>query len=433
MIDVSSKEGIGHKLRKVRERIFIETKKALLASAVVSTRRKDLHKQLGLKLDRSLANKQNKPREVSLSSGLFSQALGTLASPKAPQFLRGLPGEQVMSIEYKGEIGVDAGGLFNDTLTALCDELFSGELNLFLETPNTKAKSGRNLDTFVPNPSLNDPVSMNAFRAVGRLIALSVRSQQYNTFKLAPNVWDMLTSVDLTNDEEERLSLLDMIDSTSAGELRRIRDASEEEWEDMESFSCVNSAGESVTLVDTTEDRAVTYKEREHYFRLALGYRMSEFDKAVEAMRLGLHDLIPERVVRLFCGRDLEFFSCGESEFDIELLKEHTVYQGPGGWKDSKSVKFFWKCLESMSNEERSQVLRFIWGRKKLPRRDVWRKLRSRDSTFKLNYRGGGDEQLPVAHTCFFQLDWPRYTNLDRAKQALRVAVNYGMGAFNIR
>ena len=86
-----------------------------------------------------------------------------------------------------------------------------------------------------------------------------------------------------------------------------------------------------------------------------------------------------------------------------------------------------------MSNEERSQVLRFIWGRKKLPRRDVWRKLRSRDSTFKLNYRGGGDEQLPVAHTRFFQLDWPRYTNLDRAKQALRVAVNYGMGAFNIR
>ena len=145
LIDVSSKEGIGHKLRKVRERIFIETKKALLASAVVSTRRKDLHKQLGLKLDRSLANKQNKPREVSLSSGLFSQALGTLASPKAPQFLRGLPGEQVMSIEYKGEIGVDAGGLFNDTLTALCDELFSGELNLFLETPNTVAKSEETL------------------------------------------------------------------------------------------------------------------------------------------------------------------------------------------------------------------------------------------------------------------------------------------------
>lgn len=185
----ASSEELGTKLRLLRGRIFVETKKQLLASAVMATRRKDLHKQLGLKLDRRLAmrsrpeKEDSKGRDVSLSSCLFAQALPTLASPKAPQYLRGIPGEQVMSIEYKGEIGVDAGGLFNETLTALADdELFASSgnvLNLFLRTPNAVQKNGKNLDSFVPNPSLKDPHSLNAFRAAGRLIALAVRSQQY--------------------------------------------------------------------------------------------------------------------------------------------------------------------------------------------------------------------------------------------------------------
>ena len=27
-------------------------------------------------------------------------------------------------------------------------------------------------------------------------------------------------------------------------------------------------------------------------------------------------------------------------------------------------------------------------------------------NTFKIHYRGGGDKTLPIAHTCFFRLDW---------------------------
>ena len=67
-------------------------------------------------------------------------------------------------------------------------------------------------------------------------------------------------------------------------------------------------------------------------------------------------------------------------------------------------VKRFWKVMEGLDNKDRSQFLRFTWGRSRLPHKDNWPR------PFKLVARNYGDDMLPLAHTCFFELELPQYS-----------------------
>ena len=86
----------------------------------------------------------------------------------------------------------------------------------------------------------------------------------------------------------------------------------------------------------------------------------------------------------------------------MEELKKHTVYIG---WSESHPVvQRFWRVMAQLSNKDRSQFLRFAWGRSRLPKTSNWPR------PFKLTYSKAGDELLPVSHTCFFQLELPQYS-----------------------
>ncbi|CAE7917480.1 UPL2, partial [Symbiodinium sp. KB8] len=86
----------------------------------------------------------------------------------------------------------------------------------------------------------------------------------------------------------------------------------------------------------------------------------------------------------------------------------------------------FWRIMEGLSNEDLSNFVRFVWGRSRLPKPSEW----GTDKPFKLTKRGGGDDQLPLAHTCFNQLELPDYSSEEVMKQRLLTAINFGMDAF---
>ena len=72
----------------------------------------------------------------------------------------------------------------------------------------------------------------------------------------------------------------------------------------------------------------------------------------------------------MFSWKDLELSVCGDPKIDIEALKNHTTYTG-GLTANSPVVKYFWKTLNSFSQEERQLFLRFVWGRNRLPAHDA--------------------------------------------------------------
>eukprot|EP00939_MAST-03C_sp_MAST-3C-sp1_P001550 g1550.t1 len=467
--NVTRRVGLGANLRQLKGSILMETKKRVLRAAIKATKRKS-GRPLPLKLDRKKAKraisssgdakgtnegetestqkKDSSSNDISQSTCLFAQALHILANPDLAKAFRGTPQDsQLMSVDYKDEDGVDAGGLYNDMMTAFVeDELFPIEgtvLSLFLRTPN--AVLGDVL--FVPNPSIRTPTGLKAYRAVGRLLGIALRTQLCQHFRLAPFVWECLTGYadakpepmrgESVRVENRALQLLGEIDERVAEQLRKIRYCNDEsefgtlvEYDD---FSVSGADFQKVSLLDDADQRLVTFKERRLYVRMALQHRMHEFDTQIKAMQSGLFEILPERVVRLLSGRDLEMFVCGDPEIDVELLKENTEYSGPRNWgPNHPAVKMFWEIFENYSQIERAKTLRFIWARETLPRRDVWPKLEKRKNTFKLTYRGGGDDTLPISHTCFFQLDWPEFSSKAKGKWALDLAITEGRD-FNLR
>jgi hypothetical protein len=92
---------------------------------------------------------------------------------------------------------------------------------------------------------------------------------------------------------------------------------------------------------------------------------------------------------------------CGDPHIDLEKLKAHTTYHG---FPDAqhKTCQAFWRVMESFTQDDRSKFLRFTWGRSRLPRPAKW------DKPFKLTKKNNDtDDVLPIAHTCFFQLELP--------------------------
>ena len=108
----------------------------------------------------------------------------------------------------------------------------------------------------------------------------------------------------------------------------------------------------------------------------------------------------------------------------VEVLKQHTVYTG---WtEEHEVVQRFWRVMKELGNKDRSSFLRFVWGRSRLPK-VVWPR------PFKLNHSEAGTDRLPIAHTCFFQLDLPQYSTDAIMRERLLVAIHFGAGEFLLR
>ncbi len=139
-------------------------------------------------------------------------------------------------------------------------------------------------------------------------------------------------------------------------------------------------------------------------------------------MRRGLACVVPTRALRLCTAHELEVLVAGESEVDLDYLKQHSKYDGFSG-PDDVIVKRFWRVFSSFSNTDMAQYVRFAWGRSRLPPRGAkWTHphtlTRSKDR----------DDRLPIAHTCFFSIELPAYATDERMKQALLTAIHYGVG-----
>lgn len=73
---------------------------------------------------------------------------------------------------------------------------------------------------------------------------------------------------------------------------------------------------------------------------------------------------------------------------------------------------------------ERSNFLKFVWGRSRLPLTAS-----EFDCKFKISNmpkaRQDPDKYLPISHTCFFSIELPRYSTVDVLHQRLQYAITH--------
>jgi hypothetical protein len=109
---------------------------------------------------------------------------------------------------------------------------------------------------------------------------------------------------------------------------------------------------------------------------------------------------------------------CGKPDIDIKLLESIAEYSSCSS--SDPHIRLFWQAMEEFNNEERSAFIKFTWGRSRLPLNAAGFSQRFKLQSFD---KRPPDNYLPVAHTCFFSLELPRYSTLDIMKDKLRYAI----------
>jgi E3 ubiquitin-protein ligase HUWE1 len=181
-------------------------------------------------------------------------------------------------------------------------------------------------------------------------------------------------------------------------------------------------------------------------------------------------------VLRVFDETELELLICGLPHIDVDELQAHTDYSGytpasqqaraprararcscarrsplrspparasraraPAALplvpmslaRARRQVRWFWEVVREMDSQERARLIQFVTGTSKIPL-EGFSALRGMNGPqrFQIHRAHGGPERLPSAHTCFNQLDIPKYTSREQLRERLLLACREGHDGF---
>ncbi len=109
---------------------------------------------------------------------------------------------------------------------------------------------------------------------------------------------------------------------------------------------------------------------------------------------------------------------CGVAEVNVALLESIAEYSSCSA--TDPHIRLFWQAMRDFTNEERSALIKFTWGRSRLPLTAAAFTQRFKLQNFD---KSPADSYFPVAHTCFFSLELPRYSTIEIMKDKLRYAI----------
>ncbi|XP_040012787.1 probable E3 ubiquitin-protein ligase HERC1 isoform X3 [Xiphias gladius] len=322
-------------------------------------------------------------------------------------------------VKLVGEGADDAGGVFDDTITEMCQELQSGVVDLLIHTPNSFADVGSNTDRFLLNPVALSEDHMVQFRFLGILMAVAIRTKKPLDLHLAPWVWKQLCSMPLGGPDLEEVDLLTYRTLQGILHLENsgITDDNFHVMIPLDSFMAHSADGRLVPVVPGGQNISLTFANRTEYVERALDHRLHEMDSQVAAVREGMSTIIPVPLLSLLTAQQLEQLVCGLPEVSVEMLKKLVRYRDIT--ESHLLIGWFWQSLEEFTNEERVLFLRFVSGRSRLPSNlaDITQKFQ----IIKVDRPVNG---LPTAQTCFFLLRLPPYTSQAILTERLRYSIH---------
>eukprot|EP00941_MAST-03F_sp_MAST-3F-sp1_P001009 g1009.t1 len=368
-------------------------------------------------------NRYKALRDHQIKNSIFVQ-IHTQLFPVDPSLLR-RSDQKAWFVKFQGEPAIDDGGLYRESVSSICEELQSSKTPLFLPCGVEKAK-------FVPNVAALQafPEARDWFVFIGRLMGIATQSLN-STFPLdlSSHCWKYLAheSIEKENDLKE----LDDELYRFVQYLRR-PDLSREEFdatcEGME-WNVTTMDGRILPLpVEKNQKSIVTFSDRYKYASKLETFRLNEAKLALDCIEKGLSQIVPSKMLPIFSSKELSLLVCGSPDIDLNLLKRKTVF-GPPLHKKHRLVSDLWSVLESFTSLERQKFLLFVWGRSRLPARESdfgcekFKIVSMSEKRNKSDTKIDWDQYLPTAHTCFFQLELPLFSN----KEILREKLLYSM------
>ena len=294
-----------------------------------------------------------------------------------------------LRVVFKGEDGVDAGGVTKEFFQLLSQELFDHS-------------SGMWSNRFGDITWFNGDCTWNfdGYYLVGVLTGLAL----YNTVLLDVR-FPMAVYRKLLG---HSLGLEDMVDEEIKNGLQALLDY---EGDDVEDIFCLsfevtwNSLGmeKRVELKPGGASIPVTSSNKEEYVLLYVKWLLVDSIKEQwEAFESGVMHVLDGSSLDLLRPDELERLVVGDSDLDFEALQANTQYEG-GYDENSPVVQNFWKFCKEADTDTQLRLLKFATGSPKAPIGGL------AAMPFKIQRAGPDSLQLPTTHTCFNTLLLPDY------------------------
>eukprot|EP00997_Jenningsia_sp_PLL12_P002958 NODE_1529_length_1137_cov_56.423713_g1244_i0.p1 GENE.NODE_1529_length_1137_cov_56.423713_g1244_i0~~NODE_1529_length_1137_cov_56.423713_g1244_i0.p1 ORF type:complete len:329 (-),score=106.16 NODE_1529_length_1137_cov_56.423713_g1244_i0:120-1106(-) len=320
-------------------------------------------------------------------------------------------------IKFQNEPGMDCGGLLREWFTLLTEKMLSPDYGLF-EDPRG------DLQAFQPNKyaaQVAGPDWRQDLELSGRVVAKALTSRVPVGVALTPACLKTVAA------EDVHWSDFMIAQPDLARNLRFLlewNDFPEDEYDFVVEEEVLGEL-KRVELIPNGSEVPVTKENRVEYVRAVMKHKMiGSADGPMAAFAKGFHSHVPRRFVEALSSQELQTVLTGPSIIDIEDWKLHCTYPG----QPTERIKgWWWDVIESLSQEERRQLLQFATGSNRVAL-GGFVNLRPKFQV----YIGGGPTGWPTASTCSNQINIPLYKSYADMKNAfdglLRVAKDAAFG-----
>ncbi|KAM7372304.1 hypothetical protein PAMP_009482 [Pampus punctatissimus] len=326
-----------------------------------------------------------------------------------------------LMVKFRGEEGLDYGGVAREWLYLLCHEMLNPYYGLFQYSTD-------NIYTLQINPDSSiNPDHLSYFHFVGRVMGLAVFHGHYINGSFTLPFYKQLLGKPIqlndleTTDPELHKSLVWILENDITSVL--------------DHTFCVehNAFGKFLQheLKPNGRNIPVTEENKKEYVRLYVNWRfMRGIEAQFLALQKGFSELIPQHLLKPFDHKELELIIGGLGKIDLADWKTNTRLKHCTS--ESNVVRWFWQAVEAFSEERRGRLLQFVTGSTRVPLQGFKALQGSTGSAgprlFTIHLIDANTDNLPKAHTCFNRIDIPPYESYEKLYEKLLTAVEETCG-----
>ncbi|XP_075168551.1 SMAD specific E3 ubiquitin protein ligase [Haematobia irritans] len=327
-----------------------------------------------------------------------------------------------LMVKFKGEEGLDYGGVAREWLHLLSREMLNPQYGLFQYSRDDHYTLQINPDSGV------NPDHLSYFHFVGRTLGIAVFHGHCLDGGFTTPFYKQLLNKPITLsdiegvDPELHRSLTWMLENNITNVIES-------------TFSVENNSFGALVvheLKPSGASIAVTEENKREYVKLYVNYRfMRGIEQQFLALQKGFCELIPSHLLRPFDERELELVIGGISSIDVNDWRSNTRLKHCT--PETPQVVWFWQVVESYSSEMRARLLQFVTGSSRVPLQG-FRALQGSTGAvgprlFTIHLTADVPTQnLPKAHTCFNRIDLPPYDSYQLLYDKLTQAVEETCG-----
>nr|XP_057935021.1 probable E3 ubiquitin-protein ligase HERC4 [Doryrhamphus excisus] len=291
------------------------------------------------------------------------------------------------------------------------DELMAPQSNLFIYNES------HTLAWFPPKPK----VSERTYFLFGVLCGLALYNHVMVYLPFPLIVFKKMLGVKASLDDLKEFE-------PAVGESLRciLEDYSADVLHDMATTFTVTWAGDEVELDSSDPAKLVTGSNKKEFVAAFVDYVFNKSVKDVfEVFKRGFLKVCDADVVAFFQPEELQAVMVGNENYDWDVFKQNTVYEGEYH-AEHLNIVTFWEVFDKLTVEEKKKFLLFLTGSDRVPT-DGMASIKMRVAMLP----NSTDRHFPEATTCHHLLLLPMYQRYPAERTMytmLLYAINYNRG-----